>query len=262
MFIQKQLYFVSLVVMLLILQPLAAMACATCGCSELCPLCMVKEVDSSTKDRSKVSPLGESMWGSIILKMAFQKDPQLQKLTRHLKGANALTSAAMYTAVSGTLGQNIVSLAVLNPDQGNDSYLPGSIGLGCSSLMTVAFDASILFNWRLSKKIKARQLAIEKHVYSIVDHLEYSQASCPDAQKELTEIIGPQGAADLIKMWQLGHNQLASTGIKTGLLENQNEQTAPALKETMPQPSKNGFSLPRIESKVETIKIVNSNLDG
>lgn len=194
---------------LLVMQPLAVFACATCGCSELCPLCMVR--DSETNSRNTVA-LSDSLWGSIILKMAYQRDAQIQKLTRHLKGANNLTSGAIYTAVSGTLGQNIVSLAVLNQQQGNDSYLPGSLGLGLSGLLNIALDSSMLINWHLNKKIKARQLIVKDKVETILNHLEYSEASCPEAQQNLADIIGQRAAADCLKLWRLSHSQIASGG--------------------------------------------------
>ncbi len=204
---KKQLSAILLICTLLILQPFAALACSTCGCSELCPLGMVQETETEVKSKTSLS---DSLWGSIILKMAYQRDPQLQKLARHLKGTNGITSGAIYTAAGGTLGQNVISLAVLNPAQGNDSYLPGGLGLGLSGLLNVALDGGILINWHLKKKIKARQLIIRQTVETIVNHLEYSDASCPDAQHELAKIIGERGAADCLKLWNLSHSQIAS----------------------------------------------------
>jgi hypothetical protein len=223
MFAKKQLSIILLVIGLLIMQPLAALACATCGCSELCPLSMVQE--TAGDDKNSVT-LGDSLWGNIILKMAYQRDTQIQKMAKHLKGANNLTNGAIYTAAAGTLSQNVVSLAVLNPDQGNDSYLPGSIGLGLSGVLNIALDGGMLINWRIKKKIKARQLVVKEKVENILNHLEYSDASCPDAQRDLAEIIGERGAADCLKLWRLSHSQIASgTQEVTGMIDKPNMQS-------------------------------------
>ena len=207
MFVKKQWAIILLIFGLLVMQPLAVLACATCGCSELCPLSMVQETETDTKSAASLS---DSLWGSIILKMAYQRDTQIQKLSKHLRGTNYLTTGAIYTAAGGTLGQNIVSLAVLNQDQGNDSYLPGSLGLGLSGLLNIAIDGNMLISWHMKKKIRARQLVVKGKVENILNHLQYSDASCPDAQRELAEIIGQRGAADCLKLWQLSHSQIAS----------------------------------------------------
>ena len=211
----KRLSVIFLLFLLLVMQPLAAFACATCGCSELCPLCLVQDTETNSKN----STLSDSLWGSIILKMAYQRDTQIQKLAKHLGRVNVLTGGVINTAVAGTLGQNIVSLAVLNPDQGNDSYLPGALGLGLSGLVCVAFDGSMLMTWRLQKKLRVRQLAVKEKVETLLNHLEYSGASCPDAQTDLAEMIGERGAADCLKLWQLAHSQIASSGQATGMLD-------------------------------------------
>lgn len=233
MFAKKQLPIILLLLGLLIVQPLAVLACATCGCSEVCPLCMIQETETDAKSKSGLS---DSLWGSIILKMAYQRDAQLQKLSKHLRGANDVSSGAIYGAAAGTLGQNIVSMAVLNPDFGNDSYLPGSLGMGLSGLLNVALDSSILINWHMKKKINARKLVIRQRVETLLDHLEYSAASCPDAQHELAEIIGERGAADCLKLWHLSHSQIASSGgQRTGMLDKPNTSAQEQLSQVEPK---------------------------
>ena len=232
--------------LLLTMQPLAVLACATCGCSELCPLAMVQDTDTDSKDGTSLS---NSLWGSIILKMAYQRDAQIQKLAKHIKGVNALTSGAIYTTVAGTLSQNILSEALLNPDQGNDSYLPGGLGLGLSGILNIALDGSMLINWRIKKKIKARQLVINEKVETLLNHLEYSDAYCPDAQRDLAEIIGTQGAADCLKLWRLSHSQIASGGGQnTSMLDKPNIQS--------------NKQLSQVEMKSIAVKVVSSqNID-
>jgi len=194
----------ALVFLALVLwRPLATIACSTCGCSELCPLVMVEEEDRA---RGSKSPLGDSIWGSIILKMAYQRDPEIQRLLGHRNGVNMLTNAAFGGVVGGTVAQNIISLSVLNPPAGqSDSYLPGSLGLGLSGVVNIGLNAQSLVNWRLTHKIRQRQAAVRLRVENILHHLEFSESSCPQAQSDLAEIIGPRAASDCIKLWQSSH---------------------------------------------------------
>ncbi len=197
-----KIFFILLNLFLLIIQPISVLACSTCGCSELCPIAMMKDEEENKTGAS----LSDSLWGNIILKMAYQKDAQLQKLAKHVKGVNTLTGASIAGAVGGTLAQNIVSSATINPPDGqNDSYLPGAIGLGLSGLVNIAFDGGMIINWRLKKKIKARQLVVRQRVETLLSHLEYSETACPEAEVELTEIIGKRAAGDCIQLWRSSH---------------------------------------------------------
>jgi hypothetical protein len=192
-----------LFLVLILWHPLATIACSTCGCSELCPLVMIEEGD---RVRGSKGALSDSIWGNMILKMAYLRDPEIQRLMRHRGGVNSLTNAAFAGVIGGTVAQNIISLSVLNPPAGqSDSYLPGSLGLGLSGVVNIGLGAQNLLNWRLTHKIRERQGAVRLKVEGILQHLEYSESSCPEAQKDLAEIIGPRAARDCIKLWQSSH---------------------------------------------------------
>ena len=90
MFAKKQLFIFMLSLVLLVLQPLAVLACATCGCSELCPLGMMQETETTTKSKTLLS---DSLWGSIILKMAYQRDAQLRAGIPPRGGGSGVASA-------------------------------------------------------------------------------------------------------------------------------------------------------------------------
>src|SRR5271170_5434847 len=125
---------------------LSADACSTCGCSELCALGMLQETSESSKSKSLLS---ESIWGSIILKMAYKRDQRLQKLSRRMGSGYEVANLNIFAVSGGTLAQNIISQTTLNPPEGqSDSYLPGSLGLGMTSLLTLGFGGQTV--WRLA----------------------------------------------------------------------------------------------------------------
>jgi len=214
----RQIFLVALVLLSVFVQPQLVEACATCGCSELCPLVMLDDTESSTKSKGLLT---ESIWGNIILKMAYQRDPVIRKLLGHQKDVDLMTATAFNSAVSGTLAQNIVSQATLNPPDGQfDSYLPGSLGLGFSSLVNVALDTSIVLRWGVRRKIRARQKEIRVKVEGILEHLEYSVAECPEAQRDLTGIIGDRAARECVQLWQSSHAVAAAPEGKGDLKES------------------------------------------
>jgi hypothetical protein len=207
MFIGKKFAHILLCLALLTIYPQAVFACATCGCSELCPLALVQEDSSGKSAKNPGGLLGDSIWGSVILKMAYQRDAQLQKIRRHVRGVNTLASGGVAGAVVGTLPQTILSETTLNPPKPpqSDSYLPGGLGLGLNGVINIAVEGGILLNWNLNRKIRARQKAIRSRVEVILSHLEYSAADCPQAQSDLTEIIGARAARDCIQLWRSSH---------------------------------------------------------
>jgi hypothetical protein len=193
---------------------LPAYSCATCGCSEVCPLTMV---DVEVGGGTKASILSNSIWGNMILKMAYAKDPELQKLAKKSNLSNDCTTGIFAGVAAGTIGQNIVSMSELNPPVGlEDSYVPGAIGLGLSGITNAAIAARLLLHHDYRKRMRIRKIAIREHVEAILQHLEYSKTSCPDAQKELVSIIGERAAQDCIQLWQSSHTLAsASNEIET-----------------------------------------------
>jgi hypothetical protein len=165
---------------------------------------MVEDTETGGSGRTSLS---DSIWGSIILKMAYQRDPQIQKLTSHAKGVSAVVGGSVATVIGGTNAQAIISVTTLNPPKPplSDSYLPGGIGVGLSGLVNVVFDGGILANWQLRRKMNARQLVIRSRVEAILNHLEHSEAACPRAQSDLAEIIGERAARDCIQLWRSSH---------------------------------------------------------
>lgn len=190
-----------------IVAQLPAFACATCGCSEICPITAM-DSNSSTNDPSLLS---NSIWGNIILKMAYAHDPQLQRLAGKLKLVNFGTTSAYASIAGGTIGQTTVAMATLNPPDGHlDSYTAGIVGLGLSTMTMILLGGKPLVDLKYKKQFKAHQTEIRNRVEAILQHLEYSETKCSESQKELAELIGDRGAKDCIQLWQSSH-QVAVT---------------------------------------------------
>lgn len=183
------------------------LACATCGCSEVCPVAMM---DADTKGRYS-SQLSDSIWGNIILKMAYQRDGELQKLAQKLGILNAGTTGAVITLAAGSLAQSIDSMAMLNPPDGIlDSYTPGIIGLSLGGVTNIFFGARMLVNHKYSRQIKLRQATIKREVEAVLERLEQSGNPSASDQDELAKLIGERAALDCVQLWQSSHATAAT----------------------------------------------------
>jgi hypothetical protein len=164
------------------------------------------QADRGVNEQASTYILSNSIWGNIILKLAYKRDEKLQKLAKKLNMVNfgAMNS---YLSVAGiTLGQNIVSMACLNPPPGiEDSYGPGSIGLVSTGLTNIVLNGQIVLGYGIKSKIKRRQREIQQEVEAILEHLEYSQTECPDAERQLAQLVGSRASAECIELWRSCH---------------------------------------------------------
>lgn len=187
---------------------LIAQACDSCG-AELGALAVGSQsVSSGKKDKSVMT---DSLWGNLILEMAYQRDPVIRRIAKGL-GIVSLGTTAMIGAIAGgTLGQGISALQTLNPPEGHlDSYTPGIIGVTLSGCTLLTFANSIGFRKYLNARLHKRQIALKEQVETILAHLEYSHASCTKAENQLTELIGKRACNEWLQLWRSSH-QVAMT---------------------------------------------------
>ena len=178
-----------------------AASCATCG-TVLDPLLLV---GSGGKKKNKAL-LTDSLWGNLILEMAYQRDEQLKKLAKRMNIVNFGTLASIGTIAGGTLSQGVIALGTLNPPAGHeDSYTPGIIGVTLSTATILTFVARMYFNHKMQTDVQDRQIAIKTKVEAVLDHLERSESKCADAQKDLTALIGDRACHEWLQLWQSSH---------------------------------------------------------
>jgi hypothetical protein len=145
----------------------------------------------------------DSLWGNLILDMAYQRDPQLRKIAKRLNIVNFGTMAAITGIAGGTLAQGVIALSVLNPPPPrSDSYLPGAIGVGMSGLTIVTFAGRTVINHVLSKNMRERQLSIKHQVESILAQIESTHGENAEAQSELVALIGERATNEWLQLWR------------------------------------------------------------
>lgn len=182
---------------------IAQAACASCGAEALDPIVLMA---ADKHKGNSASVLTDSLWGNLILELAYQRDPELQKIARRLKLVNLGTTLAISGIAGGTLAQGISALYVINPPAGvPDSYAPLELGVALSSATILAFIARTYCNHNLEHHIVLRQLEIKARVESVLSHMEHCQAACPEARKQLIELVGERACREWVQLWQSSH---------------------------------------------------------
>ena len=157
----------------------------------------------ATKKQKGELLLTDSLWGNLILDLAYQRDPELRKLAKRLNLVNLGTMGAITGIAGGTLAQGIIALSVLNPpDPKSDSYLPGALGVGFSGITILTFAGRTVLNQVIAKGLRKRQLEIKHQVESILAKIEDSHGENPQAQAQLISLIGERATNEWLQLWR------------------------------------------------------------
>jgi hypothetical protein len=170
----------------------------------------IAAVGSTTGKKGKRELLiTDSLWGNLILDLAYQRDDKLHALSKQMGFVNAGTTFAIAGIAAGTLAQGVIALSVLNPPPPkSDSYLPGAIGIGMSGLTLIALGARTGASHVVMKQIRNRQLEIKHQVESVLADIEQSGGQSPTARTELISLIGERASNEWLQLWR-SSNKLA-----------------------------------------------------
>lgn len=195
---------------------IASAGCTSCGAN----LNAISLIATASKKKNE-SVLTDSLWGNLILELAYQRDKELKTLSKRMNLVSLGTLGAIGAISAGTLAQGIDALIVLNPHDGHlDSYAPGIVGVTMSSITIMTFLTRFVFNHKFQKQVRERQIAIKAHVESVLNHMEQCDAKCADAQRELTELVGPRACREWVQLYQSSHKLAMSSPREVSFMLN------------------------------------------
>jgi hypothetical protein len=199
--------------------------CATYAAENSCESCgapltgaVVGDLSLNSKKTKDKSLLTDSLWGNLILELAYERDVELNKLAKKAKLLNAATTVSVLGLAGATLAQGITALYVLNPPSGvPDSYAPLNVGVATSGAMIGLMAARLYCGHKLAAHIQQRQIQIRERVQTVLGHIEYSQCECLTARTQLTALIGTRACSEWTQLWQSSHQKLAGSGLRISL---------------------------------------------
>jgi hypothetical protein len=163
----------------------------------------------------------DSLWGNMLLSMAYQRDEELQKLVRRAGHVNSLTMLSVASVSGLGLAQSIYSYNRIQPQSvdvtgahhpgGHDhvhlpleSKVPATLGIIGGGVTIAALGARAVMNRHYSRRMTSRQVAIRKSVDTILDRLT-SGEDHRNIEPELTQLVGPRAAGEFLALWRAVH---------------------------------------------------------
>jgi hypothetical protein len=162
--------------------------------------------------------MSSSLWGNMLLSMAYQLDPEIQRIATKIGRVNALSMLSI-TGISGLgLAQSIYAYRQIEPktydvsehDGGHGHvHIPeesrtistmGIIGSGA----TLATLAHTVMSKHYARKLTQRQLAIKDRVEQALFELKAGQG-IEHAHQELIALVGEVATEEFMGLWQATH---------------------------------------------------------
>jgi hypothetical protein len=165
----------------------------------------------------------DSLWGNLLLSMAYQRDPELQKLIKRMGHVNTVTLLSV-AGVSGlALAQSIYSYRQIEPKvydvtpahhagghdhihMAEESRIPSTLGIIGSGATMLTLGVRAVANLRYGKKIQHRQQAIIRRIDNILGRLEEG-ASPALIELDLSQLVGARACSEFLALWRSVHSQ-------------------------------------------------------
>lgn len=163
----------------------------------------------------------DSLWGNLLLQMAYQRDPEIARLVKRAKVVNGLTMLSIMGVTGLGLAQSIHAHNSANTKVSEshhpgdhdhvhmspESRVPSTLGIISSGLTIASLGVRSIANKHVSHQVAKRQKAIQANIFSILDRLEQSGPDTPDTnvRQELSTLIGPRASSEFLALWLATH---------------------------------------------------------
>ncbi len=165
-------------------------------------------------DEDPDAEVTDSLWGNLILSMAYRRDAELKHLVKKMGVSNNLFLASI-AGVSGLgLAQSVTGLATLNrAESGGDEEHGGGhreskgasiMGVVGSGVTLLSIGTHVYLEHRYKKQIKARQQIINHQVLHVLEELE-SGVNQELVQPKLVSLVGERATGEFLQLWRAAH---------------------------------------------------------
>lgn len=156
----------------------------------------------------------ESLWGSLLVSMAYRRDPAIKTVIKKMNRSNNAFLLSI-AGVSGLgLAQNITVLSTLNSNTGGGHHEEGGghresigssiMGLVGSGITLGSIGVHVYMEHRYKKQIEQRQGIINGQISEILEQLEQGPAT-DQIQTALAELVGERAAREFLQLWMASH---------------------------------------------------------
>jgi hypothetical protein len=176
----------------------------------------------TVKSRQVQAGYSDSLWGSMLLNMAVQRDEELQKFAKRLGLVNTMTLLSI-AGVSGLgLAQSIYAYRQIQPETVNvteahhagghdhvhmplNSKVPSAIGIIGSGVTLATLGTRAVMDGYITRRIARRQVQLRESIDHILSHLEL-EGITSHGRQELAGLVGERAAGEFLLLWRAVHH--------------------------------------------------------
>lgn len=157
------------------------------------------------QDKRTGSPFSDSLWGNLLLSMAYQRDEEIKQISKRLGQVDLLTLTSV-TSVSGLgLAGGLRTLNCLNKSD-KDPVFPTILGIIGSSATLGTVGVRTVLAHRYGKKLRARQAAIKNKIEELLDAMEHDRYT-RSVHEQLAALIGERATKEFEQIWAASHSR-------------------------------------------------------
>ena len=170
---------------------------------EGCPVAASAILSATAKKAAPQNPVSTSLWGNLLLNMAYQQDTQLQKWMKTMGRVDNFTLLSVAAISSLGVAQSIDTLATLQQDP--HPVHPVVLGLVGTGTSIGSLAVRLAVNHHYSKLIAKRQSMIQDQIRGILAQLK---EGIPFAhiQDALSSLVGTEATQEFSEIWQATHH--------------------------------------------------------
>lgn len=161
--------------------------------------------------------VSDSLWGNMLLNMAYSRDDVIQEAMKKLGRVNVLTFLGVAAATGLDLAQSVTTLATLNQGESHhdaggegehhahhDSAAPAIMGIVGSGITLATLGGQTVMIKRYERRISERQKVIVDQVSHILSDLEQG-AEDAHVRPELAGLVGDRATGEFLQLWHVVH---------------------------------------------------------
>lgn len=168
-------------------------------------------ITQSSLDDEKDRIYSDSLWGNLLLNMAYQRDPLLKKFIRkrNMLGpaifASTLGIFTLNTVIGAyTMGQAWQS-TLLPPNQPGGRHLlvtPNAMVVAAGAMGLLTLGGSTFWFLHYDRKIKERQVFLRKSIDALLVKLNH-EGETPEIRETLGAFVGQQATDEFLRIFKV-----------------------------------------------------------
>lgn len=156
-------------------------------------------------NRQTGSPFSDSLWGNLLLSMAYQRDEEIKQISKHLGQIDLLTLTSVASVSGLGLAGGLRTLNCLNKSD-TDPISPTILGIISSGATLGTVGVRTILTYRYRKKLRTRQVAIKNEIEQLLYAMEQERYT-HSMHEQLKALVGERATREFEQIWVTSHSK-------------------------------------------------------